>query len=60
MLYLNYNIGLLENHYFHIVNTKYTIYCINNYDSLKDIENFYRIRINEMPEIDVINAFLVS
>lgn len=28
--------------------------------TLKDIESFYRIRINEMPEIDVINAFLAS
>jgi superfamily II DNA/RNA helicase len=28
--------------------------------TLKDIESFYRIRINEMPEIDVINAFLGS
>ncbi len=28
--------------------------------TLKDIETFYRIRINEMPEIDVINAFLAS
>ena len=28
--------------------------------TLKDIEGFYRIKINEMPEIDVINAFLAS
>lgn len=27
---------------------------------LKDIESFYRIRIDEMPDIDVINAFLSS
>lgn len=27
---------------------------------IKDIENFYRIKIDEMPEIDVINAFLSS
>jgi superfamily II DNA/RNA helicase len=28
--------------------------------TLKDIESFYRIRISEMPDIDVINAFLGS
>ena len=26
--------------------------------TIKDIENFYRIRIDHMPEIDIINAFL--
>ena len=26
--------------------------------TIKDIENFYRIRIDDMPEIDIINAFL--
>lgn len=38
-----YNIGLLEGHYFPIVDTKYTSYCINNYDGLKNIENFNNI-----------------
>ena len=28
--------------------------------NLKDIESYYRIKINEMPEIDVINAFLAA
>ncbi len=28
--------------------------------ALKDIESFYRIKIDDMPEIDVINAFLSS
>lgn len=27
---------------------------------LKDIEYYYRIKINEMPDIDVINAYLIS
>lgn len=38
-----YNIGLIENHYFKIIDTKYTSYCINNYDNVKHLENFNNI-----------------
>ena len=44
-----YNIGLVEEHYFCIKETNYTAYSINNYDKIKDIENFNKI-INDKNE----------
>lgn len=38
-----YEIGLIEEHYFIIKDTKYTEYSINNYNKLKDIKDFNNI-----------------
>lgn len=38
-----YDIGYIENHYFAIKESLYTVYSIKNYDSLKDLDNFNMI-----------------